>query len=143
MTILNYECLCAPLQTTTWKMEINNITDGKKRDYFCMQIEWLKLVQIRNQDCSTKGFLKVIEFIFISDFFLSLRGALRLEKYKNEILHIASSHSNVILFFRNTMQQFQKETKFIDRLSELRFRNNKQHRWLTDWLHKEAIKSRE
>lgn len=89
-------------------------------------MELLKLVQIRNQDCSAKGFLKVIKFI--SDFFLSLGGTLSLEKYKSEILHIASSHTNKILFFRNTMQQYQKETKFTDRLSKLRFRNNKQHK---------------
>lgn len=97
-------------------------------------MEWLKLVQIRNQDCSAKGFLKVIKFVFISDFFLSLGRTLRLEKYKSEILHIASFHTNMILFFRNMMQQYQKESKFIDRLSKLRFRNNKQHKQIINRL---------
>lgn len=115
---------------------------GEKRDCFHMQMEWLKLVQIRNQDCSAKGFLKVIKFIFISDFSISLKRTLRLEKYKIDILHIASAHSNMISFSK-MIQQYQKETEFIYRLSQLRFRNNKQHNLIINRQQQEAIKSRE
>lgn len=34
----------------------------EKRGYFCMQMERLKLVQTRNQNCSATVFLKVIKF---------------------------------------------------------------------------------
>lgn len=113
---------------------------GEKRDCFHMQMEWLKLVQIRNQDCSAKDFLKVIKFIFISDFSISLKRTLRLEKCKSNILHIASAHSNMI--FSKMIQQYQKETEFIYRLSQLRFRN-KQHNLIINRQQQEAIKSRE
>lgn len=82
-----------------------------------MQTECLRLVKIRNQDCSAKGFLKVIKFLFISDVFLPLQGMLRLEKHKSDILHVASSYTRMILFFRNFLsirnvtQQYPKSTR--------------------------------